>query len=318
MDSHNSMKKLLFFIGLWISAAYAGGPIFQHKDTYINQEFENIYQDLRRNSYAISGSSQCIDPPTFCVDSINNQVLISSSSTSSGPGLAFSNDSTTGFKIPVAGVIDFRASNKLIMEVVASPSGVAITSGTNTNPSLSSTIDPNSGINIPGSDVVTVVTGGAAVSSFTADGSILQPLQPSFLVTSPGQQNITGDGSASTISFITEVYDQHNDISNSTFTAPLNGKYELNCRVGFSGVLSAHTYVLFKIVTSNRDYAWTMDPVGIFSAMSVTGISASVSAVADMDMGDTALCELTVGGSTKVIDTLSNAQYNMFSGSLIN
>lgn len=41
--------KRLFFIGLLFlpSLLLAEGPLFQHKDTFANQEFQNVYQDLR-------------------------------------------------------------------------------------------------------------------------------------------------------------------------------------------------------------------------------------------------------------------------------
>lgn len=41
------MKKSLPIFLLFIGFVQAEGPVFRHKDTYINQEFENAYQDLR-------------------------------------------------------------------------------------------------------------------------------------------------------------------------------------------------------------------------------------------------------------------------------
>lgn len=41
------MKKLLFLLFLVSPVVHAEGPLFRNKDTYIQQEFENSYQDLR-------------------------------------------------------------------------------------------------------------------------------------------------------------------------------------------------------------------------------------------------------------------------------
>lgn len=41
------MKKLIFFTFFISSFAYAEGPLFRHGDTTTQQEFENVYQDLR-------------------------------------------------------------------------------------------------------------------------------------------------------------------------------------------------------------------------------------------------------------------------------
>lgn len=41
------MKVLLIFVLFFASPLIAEGPQFQHKDPYIQQEFENAYQDIR-------------------------------------------------------------------------------------------------------------------------------------------------------------------------------------------------------------------------------------------------------------------------------
>lgn len=46
------MKKLLLFIFLLSTNAFALGPIFRHQDVYNEQEFQNIYQDIRGVQYA--------------------------------------------------------------------------------------------------------------------------------------------------------------------------------------------------------------------------------------------------------------------------
>jgi hypothetical protein len=51
------MKKLLFFIAAFPIIALAEGPRFQHKDTFIQQEVENIYQDIRAKPTLPQGAS---------------------------------------------------------------------------------------------------------------------------------------------------------------------------------------------------------------------------------------------------------------------
>lgn len=44
------MKKILFLgFSILISTAFAEGPIFHHDATFSQQEFENVYKDLRSN-----------------------------------------------------------------------------------------------------------------------------------------------------------------------------------------------------------------------------------------------------------------------------
>ncbi len=63
---------LLFLTSLLL----AEGPKFSHKDTFTQQEFESVYQDLRSSVLTSSGTSRCIDMPTFCVDTVNKRVGI--------------------------------------------------------------------------------------------------------------------------------------------------------------------------------------------------------------------------------------------------
>jgi len=69
--------KLRYLIPLLFcgSLVFAEGPAFQHKDPFIQQEFENAYQDIR-TVLGLNGSARCIDGPTFCVDTVNNLVGI--------------------------------------------------------------------------------------------------------------------------------------------------------------------------------------------------------------------------------------------------
>jgi hypothetical protein len=147
-------------------------------------------------------------------------------------------------------------------------------------------------------------------------GNVTQPEQPSFLATHPDTQtDVTGDNTSVTVTFSAEVFDQGADYNTGTytFTAPVTGKYLFTTVVRIQGLLTGHTSRTLTLVTSNRTNGIVLnrslaEPVG----------SMQFSAIFDMDANDTAYVQLTVEGSTKVIDILGNTTYNEFSGSLIN
>ena len=149
-------------------------------------------------------------------------------------------------------------------------------------------------------------------------GHITQPAQPSFLAyKNTVQSNATGDGTIVTVAFETEVYDQNVDFSGSTFTAPATGRYTLTATVNYLNMTSsAKTAGNLRMVTSNATYFQRLDYVGL------TLVSATITAVADMDASDTAFIQTAVVGGSKDVDFDGNAargtSYTFFSGSLIN
>jgi hypothetical protein len=67
------MKRLWAILLLSPWAAFAAGPEFRHDDPIIQREFDNVYKDIRSILPRV-GSAECIDSPTFCVDTVNNRV----------------------------------------------------------------------------------------------------------------------------------------------------------------------------------------------------------------------------------------------------
>lgn len=163
-----------------------------------------------------------------------------------------------------------------------------------------------------GSNATTLA--GTLRLQIAADGEITQPTQPSFLVTQANNlTDITGDGTTQTISFPTEVYDQGGDIANSTFTAPVTGRYSLCAGIRLGGILTTHTDRTIRIVTSNRSYVSNES-----YSLAQTTYWVGFCTIADMDANDTALLNVAIDGSTKVVDVVGAATTNFFSGSLIN
>jgi hypothetical protein len=104
------MKILLALLILAASNAFASGPLFQHRDTIIQQEFQNVYQDIR----SVSGR---IDP-CFSVRMAANRTNVT------GDGTAYTvafdtenldqtsnfNTSTFQFTAPVNGAYLFTVA----------------------------------------------------------------------------------------------------------------------------------------------------------------------------------------------------------------
>lgn len=117
--------------------------------------------------------------------------------------------------------------------------------------------------------------------------------------------NVTGDGTAVTVDYDTEIFDQGSDFSADTFIARVTGKYLIICSAYVTGLTSSHTTGTLQLVTSNRTYLGAaFDP---FAVASTTNTPYRFSQLADMDAGDTATATITVAGGTKVVDISSGA-----------
>lgn len=145
-----------------------------------------------------------------------------------------------------------------------------------------------------GASSLALKTGTADFSLASATGTIMSaldtgeityPLQTAFLAyLNTGLTNKSGTGTAYTVIFDTEVFDQNADfdLASSTLTAPVTGRYSLN--VGLQTAVSgaACNASQARIITSNRGYAAQMRfPAG------VTGATPVCVALADMDAADT-------------------------------
>ena len=139
--------------------------------------------------------------------------------------------------------------------------------------------------------------------------------QPAFLAFSASQSNVTGDGTAYTVTFGTEIFDQNaNFDAVSTFTAPVTGRYDMKSSCQMTSTGAAITEGTYSLNTSNRNYGGTVcNPNNVKGATSlILGFYAF--ALADMDAADTATCVVTMTNGTKVAD-VSTASY--FCGSLV-
>lgn len=149
-------------------------------------------------------------------------------------------------------------------------------------------------------------------------GSITKPLQPCFLATNgTGATDVTGDGTTYTILWPTEIFDQDSNFASNTFTAPITGRYQLQASVLMKDLLTSHYSKTFSIVTSNRTYTYERDGAATTDT-AYTFYSLIMTVLADMDINDTAIVQVTISGGTKTVDVFAGASHNTFSGSLIN
>ena len=152
--------------------------------------------------------------------------------------------------------------------------------------------------------------------SFDATGAVTKPLQPSFLAVSSASNfsNVATDNSAVTVPFPTEVFDLNGDYNTGTyqFTAPVAGKYQVNCNLKILEVDAEATYVRFSFVASNR----TVD-VDVFEPNWAADRSVHTfggSLLVDMDASDTLHVTLAQYEGTAQMD--SNSTDSHFSAFL--
>lgn len=158
-------------------------------------------------------------------------------------------------------------------------------------------------------------SGGTFVGPVTNTG------QPSFLAyVTTTTTNQTGAGASYNVVFETEVFDQTSSYDNATgvFTAPVTGKYQFNVTIGYNGTTS--TGLFNSIVTSNRTYRGVaLSPNSYRTAGG--DIQSSMSFLADMDAGDTAIVNIVGTGSAGNIFGVYGSpspQQTVFSGFLAN
>jgi hypothetical protein len=120
--------------------------------------------------------------------------------------------------------------------------------------------------------------------TFDATGAINKPLQPAFSVVPASVQASIATGSAITVVYGTEIFDQNGDFASNTFTAPVAGRYMFSTIIELYNIDSAAGTYDCVLNSSNRVYrvyfrADQMNADGHFDI--------PISCVADMDASDT-------------------------------
>ena len=186
--------------------------------------------------------------------------------------------------------------------------------GTAGAPSITFSGDIDTGIYRIGSNNMALVTAGASALIISAAGEVTKPLQPAFLATASSQTNVTGDSTAYTVVFDTEIFDQNSDFDGvSTFTAPITGRYQLNCTIGLTSLAAANSGN-FTFVASNRSETMSGMVMGLIKT-AANNFRMTGSMLMDMDAADTCIVSTTISGGTKTVGI--EATFSTFSASLI-
>jgi hypothetical protein len=153
--------------------------------------------------------------------------------------------------------------------------------------------------------------GSTARMTIDSTGAVTMPYQPAFLAQPASTQADISTGTAITVVFGTEVFDQNTDFASNTFTAPVTGKYQLSYSLYLEAIDTAASYYEIWLQTSNRIYASVIDP-NFVSNLNYLTLTQSV--LADMDVGDTAYVTIRQQLGTAQTD-ISVASF--FSGYLV-
>ena len=124
-----------------------------------------------------------------------------------------------------------------------------------------------------------------------SSGAVATPNQPAFYVCKGTTQEPIGPtiNTAYTITYTSEKYDEGNNFANSTFTAPVTGKYLLMAQVQMVYAETQGNGYILTLNTSNRTFGQNVSQK--FSS-TPTFSTLFAKNVVDMDAGDTATVSL--------------------------
>jgi len=143
-------------------------------------------------------------------------------------------------------------------------------------------------------------SGGPTISD---TGVMLKTAQPAILYTlNSANANITGAGTTADLSFDTKVFDQGDNFSDPTFTAPIGGRYLFLCSVKMDGCTAAMTRAGIFCETSNR--TWILEGVSPGAVKDVYGSCKFMySGIADLDINDQLKMQINIyNGAGDTVD----------------
>ena len=178
---------------------------------------------------------------------------------------------------------------------------------------MATVISGSTGITLPDNGSLSTSVAGAMV--IDSAGRITKPLQPAFQATATSTQSNKTVNQQHTILFAGETFDNNNNFSSNTFTAPVTGKYYLTTNVRLDNLDISASYYQLWMVTSNRNYVTILSMNG-FDA-DVTLYTLTLNVLADMDAGDTAFINFNQYGGAAQTDIDGDAKYTNFSGYLV-
>ena len=250
-----------------------------------------------------------------------------------GSGMIIDSSNTSGTSAGLRLVSDLSNTT----EITSNGTGVQINKGV-----INTTGDTTfSGSYFASNGTLNRLDGGVVATSFARNGSVgvtinhsaggitaggdldvggtyTNDTQPAFLARNTSVDSSKAKDTYHTVDFNSEVYDQANNFSSDTFTAPVTGKYLLSTQVRLDDIQIDANWYSLEIITSNRNYRRFIDPVGFDTQVDHFGMSLTV--VADMDATDTAYVRVyQSGGTTSTLDIEAHSTNldTFFSGYLL-
>lgn len=202
--------------------------------------------------------------------------------------------------LPNAGVtINGTGSNIIDLSRVESGTASAVSVGAGAICTISNTTINSSNANaITGAGQVNI-----APTSFTGTSSnvnttttvienigpvLKNPQQPCFLALANAVSNVTGNGTAYTVTFTTSFDQASNFSGTTTFTAPVTGRYYLTTSIQVTGLSAAMTVGELDIVTTG----------GTFSNINAGGLGRNNNNQATFNMN--IVCAMTAGDTAHI------------------
>ena len=147
-----------------------------------------------------------------------------------------------------------------------------------------------------------IFTSGSQAVNIDTAGHFNLPKQSGFQAKTASKQSNLAINAFVTLLFATEISDTNADYnaSNSTFTAPVTGKYLVTTALNFDALDHDSSYWQTQIKTSNREYT-KLDTGNQYDA-DPTNLGHSQSMVVDMDANDTCIIRWFQGGGTAQAD----------------
>jgi hypothetical protein len=155
-------------------------------------------------------------------------------------------------------------------------------------------------------DIIRFDVAGSEAMNIDSAGIVTKPLQPAFHIIASAMTNITTD---TTLEFDTEITDQGNNFNTGTytFTAPVDGFYNLTAAIYMTELDGSYTYWRYWIWTSNDQFVMHMrDPAAEGWGSDPTWTCYTGSINCWMDANDTATVYWQHQGGANQVDMVAN------------